>query len=56
MIRRVLLLAVIVAVLGGGILYYRAVTRPRDVVLTGIVTTHDVIVSSQVQGRWRNCA
>ncbi len=51
MIRRVLLLAVIVAVLGGGILYYREVTRSRDVVLTGIVTTHDVIVSSQVQGR-----
>jgi len=51
MMRKALLLAVIVVVLGGGILYYREVTRPRDVVLTGIVTTHDVIVSSQVQGR-----
>ena len=51
MIRRLLLLAAIIAVVGGGVLYYRAVTGPREVVLTGIVTTHDVIVSSQVQGR-----
>jgi HlyD family secretion protein len=38
---------------GGGLLYWA--TRPRDasILLTGIVTTDDVIVSSQVQGRLR---
>jgi HlyD family secretion protein len=51
MIRRLVLLGAIAAGIVGGILYYRAVTRPREVILTGIVTTHDVIVSSQVQGR-----
>ncbi len=51
MIRRLLLLAVILAVFGGGILYYRAVTRPSAMVLTGIVTTHEVIVSAQILGR-----
>jgi HlyD family secretion protein len=51
MIRKLLLVGGIAAAIAGGVLYYREVTRPRNVILTGIVTTHDVIVSSQVQGR-----
>ena len=35
----------------GGIVYYRMLGRQRSVVLTGIVTTHDVMVSSEIQGR-----
>jgi len=34
-----------------GVAYYRAATRPRALTLTGIVTTHDVILSSEIQGR-----
>ena len=37
-------------VLAGG-LYYALAPRARELVLTGIVTTDDVIVSSEVQGR-----
>jgi multidrug resistance efflux pump len=33
------------------VVYYKAVTRPRPIVLTGIVTTEDVVASSQIQGR-----
>jgi hypothetical protein len=32
-------------------LYFALVHRAHDLVLTGIVTTDDVIVSSEVQGR-----
>ena len=42
---------VVVAVVVGGGLYYTFAGRARDLVLTGIVTTDDVIVSSEVQGR-----
>jgi len=49
--RKLILPIVVVLVLGGGVVYYRAVTRPQPIVLTGIVTTHDVSVSSQVQGQ-----
>lgn len=38
-------------VLGGGVWGYTVLARPRDMVLTGLVTTNDVVVSSQVQGQ-----
>jgi HlyD family secretion protein len=45
-----LILILILALLGGGIYY--ATTRPATaIVLTGIVTTDEVIVSSEIQGR-----
>ena len=40
---------ILAAVAAGG--YWRTRARPREVLLTGIVTTEDVIVSSQIQGR-----
>src|SRR5215467_485510 len=46
--KRVLLLLVLALLLGG---YYVLRARPADLVLTGIVTTNDVIVSSQVAGQ-----
>jgi len=42
---------VVLTVLVGGIVYYLNSTRPQAVVLTGIVTTNDVVVSSQIQGQ-----
>lgn len=44
-----LILSLLVALAGG--LYYVAISRMQDIVLTGIVTTDDVIVSSEIQGR-----
>jgi HlyD family secretion protein len=38
-------------VLGGCVWGYTALSRPRDMVLTGVVTTNDVVVSSQIQGQ-----
>jgi HlyD family secretion protein len=49
--RKVLVPIAVLLTLGGGFLYYKASTRPQPMILTGIVTTDDVIVSSQVQGR-----
>jgi multidrug resistance efflux pump len=50
--RRKILLPLLAAVIVcGGVIYYKAVTRPQAIVLTGIVTTNDVLVSSQIQGR-----
>ena len=48
--RRIIALAALI-VLGGGVLFW--VTRPRNsaIVLTGIVTTDDLIVSSSIPGR-----
>lgn len=51
MIRRVGLLAMLVAVIAAGVIYWRTRTPDRGIVLTGIVTTDDVIVSSVIQGR-----
>jgi HlyD family secretion protein len=42
-------LVVLVALLGGA--YYLFGSRPTTLVLTGIVTTHEVVVSSQVEGQ-----
>ncbi len=49
--RKILLPLLVLVALGGGVVYYRAVTRPRPLILTGIVTTHDVFVSSQISGQ-----
>ena len=50
MLRRIFLLILLLAAIAAGVYYSR--TRPRgEMVLTGIVTTDEVIVSSQVQGR-----
>ncbi len=47
--KKLLLLLIIVA-LGGGTYYYVS-ARPRALVLTGIVTTNDVVVSPQIGGQ-----
>jgi HlyD family secretion protein len=48
--KRVLPLLVLVAAIGGGLYYY--FNRPPETLqLTGVVTTHDVIVSPQIGGK-----
>ena len=49
--RKIILPILIVVVLSGGVVYYKAVTAPRPLILTGIVTTNDVVASSQIQGQ-----
>jgi HlyD family secretion protein len=49
--RKILLPLLVIAAAAGSVVYYRAVTRPRPLILTGIVTTHDVLVSAQVSGQ-----
>ncbi len=51
MLRRLLLLALLLALAGGAIVLYRVLHRPSGITLTGIVTTHEVNVSPQMQGR-----
>jgi HlyD family secretion protein len=52
MTRRILAAALVGAlVVGGGVWAYTAFFRTRDMVLTGVVTTNDVVVSSQIQGQ-----
>jgi multidrug resistance efflux pump len=41
----------ILAAIAAGAAYYAQSERARDLVLTGIVTTDDVVVSSEIQGR-----
>jgi RND family efflux transporter MFP subunit len=48
--KKVLIVIVILALIGGGV-YYALIQAPKDIVLTGIVTTDEVIVSSEIQGR-----
>ena len=48
--RKILLLAIL-AMLAGGLVSYRVMMRPQGMILTGIVTTDDVVVSSQIQGQ-----
>jgi len=50
MIRSVPLILAAAGLLAGGI-YYALASRVQELVLTGIVTTDDVVVSSEVQGR-----
>ena len=49
MAKRLVLLVLIAAIAGGG--YYLSTRPPTALVLTGIVTTHDVVVSPQIGGR-----
>jgi multidrug resistance efflux pump len=49
--RKVLIVVVLLAAVGGGIAYFATSTRARGLVLTGIVATDDVIVSSQIAGQ-----
>jgi multidrug resistance efflux pump len=49
--RKIIIPILLGVVLGGGVVYYKAVMQPRPIVLTGIVTTNEVIASSQIQGR-----
>jgi HlyD family secretion protein len=49
--RKIIIPTLLAVVLGGGVVYYKAVTQPRPIVLTGIVTTNEVIASSQIQGQ-----
>src|ERR1017187_3354890 len=49
--RKIILPILVLLILGGGVVYYKAVTRPQPLVLTGIVTTNDVVASSQIQGQ-----
>src|SRR5437868_4543346 len=48
--RRLPIILILLANVGGALYYFRAQT-PDSITLTGIVTTDDVIVSSQVSGR-----
>ncbi|MGD1088285.1 MAG: efflux RND transporter periplasmic adaptor subunit [Verrucomicrobiota bacterium] len=48
--RKILIVIVILAVVAGGI-YYAATRQPDKIILTGIVTTDEVIVSPEIQGR-----
>ncbi len=51
MMRRALIVVVLLVTVGCGIAYYLTSLRPHGMVLTGIVTTDDVVVSAQMQGR-----
>jgi len=51
MSRKFAVLVLILAAASAGVLYYTARIRPGGLVLTGIVTTDDVAVSSQIAGR-----
>ena len=48
--RKPIILILILAVLAGGI-YYATTRQAHEIILTGIVTTDEVIVSSEIQGR-----
>jgi HlyD family secretion protein len=48
--RKIPILILILAVIVGGI-YYATVRQSREIILTGIVTTDEVIVSPEIQGR-----
>ena len=48
--RKIALSVLVLAVLGGGI-YYTTTRRAHQILLTGIVTTDQTIVSSEIQGR-----
>lgn len=49
--QRILVSLLVMVGLGAAIAIYVTLTTPRGLILTGIVTTHDVVVSSQVQGQ-----
>jgi len=49
--RKILILTLILLALAASVAYYKATTKPHNMVITGIVTTNDVIVSAQIQGQ-----
>ncbi len=49
--RRVIVLLLALAAIAGSVFAYRYLNRPQGIVLTGIVTTHEVNVSPLIQGR-----
>ncbi len=49
--RRLLIILLLLIAGASGVAYFARVSRTRGVVLTGIVTTDDVIVSSEISGR-----
>jgi len=49
--RKILAAALCIAALGTVAAAYVLMARPRGMTLTGIVTTDDVVVSSQIQGQ-----
>lgn len=49
--RRVLLAVVVLVAIASGTAYLKMSNRAHDLVLTGMVTTNNVIVSSQIQGQ-----
>lgn len=51
MIRRLPWIVLLLALVAGSVYLYRTMNRPQGLVLTGIVTTHEVYVSPQIQGR-----
>jgi HlyD family secretion protein len=48
--RRIIIIFLVLAAVAGGV-YYAMTRTPAEIVLTGIVTTDEVIVSPQIQGR-----
>jgi RND family efflux transporter MFP subunit len=50
---RVVILILILAAIAGAI-YYALTRKPAEIVLTGIVTTDEIIVSPEIQGRLQN--
>jgi HlyD family secretion protein len=52
--KRALRLIVILVIIAAAVRYYAMRSRPSELVLTGIVTTDDVIVSPQIGGRIQN--
>ena len=49
--RKIVIPALILLALAGSVAYYTARTKPHSLVITGIITTNDVIVSAQIQGQ-----
>src|SRR5665213_2029930 len=50
--RKIFVILLIAAAIAAGV-YFAIISRPREIVLTGIVTTDEVVISSEIQGRWQ---
>jgi RND family efflux transporter MFP subunit len=49
--KRKFLILGLILLAAGGVIYYLAVRQPSQIILTGIVTTDEVTISPQIQGR-----
>jgi HlyD family secretion protein len=49
--KKTILILISIVLIIAGVVWYTAFRQPAEIVLTGIVTTDDVIISSQVMGR-----